>query len=332
MKSNEARIKKRAAIISLVIGLGMFVAKMSAYLITNSAAIFSDALESVVHIAATAMALFSIYLSLEPADESHPYGHGNIEYFSAGLEGLLIIIAAIAIIYNAVVDFIFGITLKELDSGFMIILAAGIVNLFLGLYLIRIGKSTNSLTLAADGKHVLTDSYTSLAVVIGLFFVLLTDYVYLDPIVAIFVALNIIFTGYKLIRESVSGLMHETDTDMLNRIAEKIRLVKKEYWVDVHHLRFWKSGEKVFIDMHLVLPFFFTIKESHEEDYFLDSEIKAISKNAEIKIHLDYCVSELCRYCSYSKCTERSEEKREELNWSTESMTGLPIVKIHEDD
>lgn len=332
MKSYEARIKKRAAIISLVVGLGMFAAKMSAYLITNSAAIFSDALESVVHIAATSMALFSIYLSLEPADESHPYGHGNIEYFSAGLEGLLIIIAAIAIIYNAVVDFIFGITLNQLDSGFMIILAAGIVNLFLGLYLIRVGKNTNSLTLVADGKHVLTDSYTSLAVVIGLFFVLLTDYVYLDPIVAIFVALNIIFTGYKLIRESVGGLMHETDTDMLNRIAEKIRIVKKDYWVDVHHLRFWKSGERVFIDMHLVLPFFFTIKESHDEDYYLDSAIKEISKNAEIKIHLDYCVPELCKYCSYSQCAERSEAKREELKWSTESLTGQPIVKIHDDD
>ncbi len=332
MKQHEAKIKKRAAIISLVIGLGMFVFKMGAYMITNSAAIFSDALESVVHIAATSMALFSIYLSLEPADDSHPYGHGNIEYFSAGLEGLLIIIAAAAIIYNAAHAFIVGIVLEELDLGFWIILFAGVVNFFLGFFLINTGKRTNSLTLVADGRHVLTDSITSLAVVVGLLLVLLTDYVILDPVVAILIAFNIIFTGYKLIRESVGGLMHETDTEMLNEIVVKIGSIKKNYWVDVHHLRFWKSGERIFIDMHLVLPFFFTIKQSHDEDSFLDSAIKEISKNAEIKIHLDYCLPDLCKYCSYKECSERSELKTKTLDWSASRLTGKPIVKIHEDD
>ncbi|MFO7444943.1 MAG: cation diffusion facilitator family transporter, partial [Ignavibacteriaceae bacterium] len=200
---NDFALKRKAALISLFVGMGMFVAKMGAYLLTGSAAIFSDAAESVVHILATSMALYSIILSSKPADDSHPYGHGNVEYFSAAVEGLLIIAAALFIIYKSVLDIITVPVLKQLDIGVLIVAAAGGVNLFLGLYLLRTGKRTNSLTLIADGKHVLTDSYTSIGVIIGVLLVMITGYVILDPLFAIGVAVNILFTGYKLIRESV---------------------------------------------------------------------------------------------------------------------------------
>ncbi|MDP2037924.1 MAG: cation diffusion facilitator family transporter, partial [Ignavibacteria bacterium] len=226
--------KKKAAWISLIVGGFMFVSKISAYLLTGSSAIFSDAAESVVHVAATSMALYSIYLSSQPADENHLYGHGNVEYFSAGVEGLLIIIAAITIIYTSGHDLIFGVQTQQLGIGTTIIAVAGVVNLALGLFLVKKGKQTNSLTLVADGKHVLTDSYTSIGVVVGLILVLITGFNLLDPIIAILVALNILYTGYKLIRESIGGLMHETDKETLALIVNKINEVKKDYWIDLH--------------------------------------------------------------------------------------------------
>jgi len=202
-RNDQLNLRKKAAIISMTIGIGMFITKMTAYFITGSVAIFSDAAESVVHVAATGMALFSIILSSKPADESHLYGHGNVEYFSAGVEGFLIVLAAGFIIYQAILDIIAGPTLESLSIGVIFISAAGVVNLGLGYYLIRTGKKTNSLTLVADGKHVLTDAITSIGVIVGITLVIITDFVLLDPILAIIVALNILFTGYKLIRESI---------------------------------------------------------------------------------------------------------------------------------
>ena len=259
-------IKKRAAIISLSIGIGMFIFKMGAYFITGSSAIFSDAAESVVHVMATGMALFSIILSSKPADESHPYGHGNVEYFSAGIEGLLIVIAAIFIIYESTLSIINGPELKQLGIGAIIITIASTVNLLLGNYLIRTGKKTNSLTLVADGKHVLTDSITSFGVIAAVVLVIITNIILLDPIIAIIVALNILFTGYKLIRESIGGLMNEANPITFKKLSDSLVNMKKDYWIDIHELRFWQSGDKVFIDFHLILPYYFNIKQTHEEE------------------------------------------------------------------
>ena len=221
------KLKKKTGLISLLVGLGMFAGKITAYFITDSNAIFSDAAESVVHVAATAMVLYSIYLSTKPPDKSHLYGHGNIEYFSAGIEGFLIILAAFTIIYTAVQDILTGITLQKLNIGTYIIGTAGLLNVLLGIYLLKQGKKTNSLALVADGKHVLTDSYTSIGVVIGLILVMITDIRLFDPVIAIIVAANILFTGYKLMRESFGELMNETDTELLQSITKKLNNLRK---------------------------------------------------------------------------------------------------------
>ncbi|MEW6703074.1 MAG: cation diffusion facilitator family transporter, partial [Bacteroidota bacterium] len=313
--------------ISLVVGIGMFTAKISAYFLTGSSAIFSDAAESVVHVAATSMALFSIYLSAKPADKSHLYGHGNIEYFSAGMEGLLIVIAAITIVYFSVEDMIKGVTTKSLDVGTLIIATAGVINLFLGFFLVRKGKETNSLTLTADGKHVLTDSYTSIGVVIGLVLVLTTGFVIIDPLIAIAVALNILYTGSKLIRESIGGLMNETDTEILHRIVAALQSMKKEFWIDIHHLRFWKSGERVFVDFHLILPYYFSIKQSHLEEEAVEKKLLEIFPASGVKIHMDYCKENVCKYCDLQNCDERQEPKSIQFNWDTEKFLGEPIYQ-----
>jgi cation diffusion facilitator family transporter len=317
--------KKKAAWLSLIIGIGMFVAKMAAYILTGSSAIFSDAAESVVHVAATSMALYSIYLSAKPADENHLYGHGNIEYFSAGIEGLLILIAAITIIYYSVHDIIEGVKTQRLDIGTMIIAAAGIINLFLGLFLVRKGKLTNSITLIADGKHVLTDSYTSIGVVIGLVLVLFTKFLLLDPLMAILVASNILYTGFKLVRESIGGLMNETDAQTLEKLSALLRRIKKSYWIDIHHLRFMKSGDRIFVDFHLILPFYFSVKESHLEENYTEEYLLSEFPNSGVRIHMDYCKDETCKFCEHEECKFRKEPKSVNHTWSISSMIGNPI-------
>ncbi|PKL88558.1 MAG: cation diffusion facilitator family transporter [Ignavibacteriae bacterium HGW-Ignavibacteriae-2] len=326
----QNKIKFRAAVISLVIGFILFIGKIVAYYLTNSSAIFSDAAESVVHIIATGLVLFSIYLSNKPPDRSHFYGHGNIEYFSAGFEGFLIICAATIIIYSAVLDLIHGASPENLDIGTLIVGAAGVINIFLGYYLIDQGKKTNSIALVADGKHVLTDAVTSIGVIVGLVLIIFTNFYILDQIVAIIVALNIVYTGYKLIRESIGELMNETDKQLLADLSEILRKIKKNYYIDLHHLRFWKSAERVFIDFHLTIPFYFSIKQSHLEDEYISRILKTQFPDSEVRIHMDYCGAELCKFCDYMECQERSFEKSDTVEWSVDKLLGNPInLKQH---
>jgi len=323
-------LKRKAALISLILSVILFIGKLVAYFITGSAAIFSDASESVVNIFATSMALYSIILSSKPADESHLYGHGNIEFFSAGVEGVLIFLAAIIIIYQAVTDLLRGPELESLNIGVMIIAVTGGINFLLGFYLVKTGKKTNSLTLIADGKHILTDSITSVGVVIGIILVMLTDIIILDPIVAIIVALNIMGTGYKLIRVSIGGLMIETDPELLQKISTILSDMRKEYWIDLHELRYWKSGDRLFIDFHLILPYYFTIEQTHKEEKEIDEKLQEAFINSQLKIHFDYCVTELCRFCGYEKCPERKENRSIDFDWDAKKLAGDAVFKIHQ--
>jgi cation diffusion facilitator family transporter len=281
-----------------------------------------------VHIAATSMALYSIVLSAKPADESHPYGHGNVEYFSAGAEGFLIVLAAGVIIYEAVNDLIAGPELQSLSIGVLFIGAAGLVNMALGYYLVRAGKRTDSLTLRADGKHVLTDAATSIGVIVGIGLVILTDYTFFDPIVAILVAINIVFTGYRLVRESIGGLMMETDPILLQKLSDLLVSIKEEYWIDLHELRYWKSGDMTFIDFHLILPYYFTIEQSHKEEKRIEAELEKEFPNSQIKIHFDFCNFDLCKFCNYQKCDVRKEEKNINFDWNLDKLAGNAVYKI----
>jgi cation diffusion facilitator family transporter len=294
-------------ILSFAIGLLMFVMKSGAFLITHSAAILSDAMESVVHVIATGFALYSVILAGRPADARHPYGYGKVEYFSAGVEGTLIVIAAIAICYEAIRDIINGPAVRSLEIGTWVIAAAGTINLLLGLYLVRTGKRTGSLTVVADGKHVLTDSYTSIGVCFGLALVWFTGIVLIDPIIAILVALNILFTGYHLVSESVRGLMNVTDPETLRRTVEAINRVRTEEMIDVHRLRAWSAGEARFIDFHLTLPHFLRIDEAHEIQHMVHDAIsEEFGGHADVMVHLDACRESWCACCGRLDCDSRS--------------------------
>src|SRR4030095_12045110 len=320
MNPPEISIKKRAALISLIIGFLMFFGKVGAYILTCSAAVLSDALESVVHVIATSFAFYSLLLSTKPPDTEHPYGHGKVSFFSAGFEGALIIIAAFSIIFYAIRDIIYGREISSLDTGAAIITAASVINLILGWYLINVGRKTKSIVLVADGKHVLTDSVTSFGAVAALILVLITDIKLFDPIIAIILAINILWTGKDLVRASIGGLMNEQDKQIINDIASLMNEHRKSnpYWIDLHRLRYWKSGDRFMVDFHLTVPYYSTVEECHKELQKLESLLKTNldTEDLELLIHLDPCKNNFCKICRHHTCPVRFEEQKQDVIWN----------------
>ena len=215
-------LRLRAALLSLVIGALLLAIKLGAWALTGSTAVLSDALESIVNVIAAGFAVYSVHLSRKPPDLDHPYGHGKIEFLSAGFEGGLIFVAGGLIIFEATRRLVVGVALARLSEGIGLVAFAAVVNLILGLYLIRTGKKTHSLTLVADGKHLLTDVYTSAATAAALAVVLLTGWRWIDPAFAIVAALNILRIGLGLMREAVGGIMDEADPEDLKIVAEAL--------------------------------------------------------------------------------------------------------------
>jgi len=331
--ARTVRARKLAGAISLAVGFIMLGLKMGGFLLTGSTAILSDALESVVHVVATGFALFSVVLAAQPPDRSHPYGHGKIEFFSAGFEGALIIIAAAAIIYEAVPAFFKGPTLQKLDVGLVVVASAGVINLFLGLYLIRVGKRTRSLTLEADGKHVLTDSYTSLGVLVGLALVMWTGWTILDPLVAVAVALNIVWTGGRLIFHSVRGLMDAAEPDVLEDAIEVLRNNRLAGWIDVHRLRILRMGDFHHLDLHLTVPRFWDIGRGHEEQELLEELLdQQLPGTSEASIHLDPCVDACCGFCGYEPCPIRVRPCEARREWTLTSAVAPASYLDHDND
>jgi cation diffusion facilitator family transporter len=260
--------------LSFAFGIIMLAIKWYAYKITGSSAILSDAVESIVHIIGVGFAVFSLWLSLQPADAKHTYGHDKINYFSAGVEGGLIVLAAFYIIYISVNRLIIGVELSNIDQGTYFTLSASVINLFLGLFIVWKGKKTNSLILIANGKHVLTDSWTSFGVVGGLFLTWITGWLPFDPIVAILAASNIMWSGGKLVRQASAGLMDEGDEKIgetiRNLLDEKIKGTYSEY----HELRYRESGNVIWVELHLLFPKNTTLEDSHRFATEIENSIK----------------------------------------------------------
>lgn len=282
------RNQRTAMRLSLAIGFLMLLMKTYAYAITRSAAILSDAAESVIHVLAVSFAAYSLWLSSKPADKNHPYGHDRIGFFSAGFEGAMIMIAALYIIYEAVYKWIHGLALEQLEIGISFIVAATIINGILGGYLVYLGKKHHSIILEANGKHVLTDSWTSLGVIAGLILVMLTDWLPFDPIIALLVALNILLSGFRLMRRSIGGLMDEADPDVDRRLREILKKETDRYGVEFHQLRHRNAGDKLMIEFHLLFNREKSVAVAHEEATLIEKSVKdAFPIQAEVITHLE---------------------------------------------
>jgi len=254
---------RKAMWLSLLVGLGMLAAKCVAWWLTGSAAILSDAIESVIHVLAVGFAAYSFNLGARPANTHFPFGYERIAFFSAGFEGALIILAALSIIYSAVHKWLTGLELERLGSGTLIIAGAGLVNALLGWHLIRTGRRANSIILEANGKHVLTDSWTSLGVIAGLVLVLTTGWRPFDPIFAIGVALNILGSGGKLVWRSVAGLMDYAHPEIDRRLTQAMDKLCRELGIEYHELRCRHTGYRLIVMVHLLFSFETPIGRAH---------------------------------------------------------------------
>jgi cation diffusion facilitator family transporter len=266
--------QKRAIVLSLFVGLLMLVGKSYAYAITNSAAIFSDAAESVIHVFAVAFAAFSLWLSIKPADVNHPYGHEKISYFSAGMEGMMIVMAAFYIIYEASMKWLGGLAIQNLGTGTLYTAAATTINAILGGYLVWQGKRTKSFILIANGKHVLTDSWTSFGVIVGLLLTIWTGWLPFDPLLAILVAINILWSGGTLIRQSVGGLMDEGDPEVERQLRHALDEETQQRGLWYHELRHRQSGASLWVEVHLLFPKGSLIEEAHWKATEIEAAIK----------------------------------------------------------
>jgi cation diffusion facilitator family transporter len=274
--------------LSLVVGLAMLIGKTAAYFMTHSSAIFSDAAESVVHVIAVGFATFSLRLSTKSAAPQFLYGYERITFFSAGFEGAMIVVAAIAILIEAIRKWIAGLQLEHLGTGTLLVLVAGIVNAGLGFYLLRMGRRTNSLILEADGKHVLTDSWTSFGVVGGLGLVLLTHWKPLDPLVAIAVAANILWSGGRLVWHSAVGLLDYSDPKAGRKIRDKLDTICSELSIEYHGVRFRTTGYRQIIEVHLLFPHLTSVSEAHRLATILEERLPVeLGMPAEVMTHLE---------------------------------------------
>jgi cation diffusion facilitator family transporter len=306
MASAEERVRLRGGLVSLTVGTALLGVKYAAYLWTGSAAVLSDALESIINVIAALFALGSIVFAGRPADRGHPYGHGKIEYFSAVFEGGLIAFAAFLIVVYALRDLARGPSVDDVGIGMALTAGAGAVNAALGWYLLRTGRQAQSLVLVADGHHVLSDFWTSAGVVLGLILVRTTGYAWLDPAVALVLGVNLAITGGRLVRTAAGGLLDEEDGGLLASLVNGFNVVRTPGIIRIHGLRAIRSGRFTHVDAHLIVPEFWTVEEAHESsDAFADRVIASCDIQGEIIFHTDPCRRAFCVHCDVPDCPVR---------------------------
>ncbi|REC80260.1 cation diffusion facilitator family transporter [Chryseobacterium elymi] len=305
-------------------GLILFVGKIIAWKLTNSDAVFSDAMESVVNVISAFMGLYSLHLAAKPKDEDHPYGHGKVEFVTAGIEGALIAIAGIMIIYEGVNSLVVGKTLSKIDLGIWIIAATAVVNYLLGYISIKKGQAENSLVLVSSGKHLQSDTITTLGVVISLVIVYFTKIYWLDSVVALIFGFYIIYVGYKIVRKSLSGIMDEQDPDLLNQIIRVLEENRKIEWIDVHNMKIQQFGANLHIDAHITLPWYYSLREAHNE---MEKMILLLAKNTkrsvEFNFHMDDCKTVSCPVCQIKDCPVREKDFVKRVEWTPENVTSI---------
>lgn len=311
----------RLQLVILSIGGLLMAAKFTAYFITHSNTILTDALESIVNIAAGGLGVYSLYLAAKPRDKEHPYGHGKVEFLSASVEGTLIVATGLMMVVKSIQNFFEPSQLSNLDIGLYITSGAGLVNYLLGWRLEKQGKQNNSMTLVASGKHLKSDAYTTIGILAGLLVIVITRLLWLDNLVAALLGVFIGYTGIKILRQSVAGIMDEADNDLLVSIIEILNKNRTENLIDVHNMRIIKYGSQLHIDCHITLPWYFTIAEAHEEIAAIDDLInRHYPQGVEFFIHTDGCIEQSCKICSKTNCKVRKHLHETTVEWDLHNV------------
>lgn len=328
MLSKTNKMKITTMRITLFISIILMVIKFIAYGITDSNAILTDALESIINVVAGVFALYSIYYASKPKDKDHPYGHGKMESLSAGFEGGLILIAGLSIMGKATYDFFHPHPLNDVDLGTIITAVAGIVNMGMGMYLIKKGEKHNSVLMVADGKHLLTDTVSSAGLVVGLIIIYFTKIYWIDNLLALIFGAVILLMGYKLVKESVTNLLDEADYKKLNHLITILNKNRIPNWIDMHNLRILKYGGELHIDCHITLPYYDTLEATHKQVDAVETLLQQHTEGeVEFFIHSEPCDFESCPICSIADCPVRKTACVKTHEWTMENL--LPDEKHH---
>lgn len=309
-RSADALERKRAGWISLVVAVAVLAGKLAVYYLTGSVAVYADALESLVNVAAAILLVTSLRIAAQPADRGHRYGHGKVEYFSAGIEGGLIVVAASLIAFEAVADLVRGASVNPSFDGLLLLAVVSGLNAWLSYYLIGVGRRTNSPALVADGMHVRTDVVTSAAVIFGLLAVRVTGWEVLDPLIALAAAANILREGWGLLQNATSGLMNAAPEQRVEPLIAALEAERPPSWIDVHDLRAFESGATLHLDLHLTVPRYISIEEAHDEHENVVARLRHDGDTVDALVHFDPCEPRHCSRCEMPECSLREAPSR----------------------
>ena len=319
---NEDIIKQKVQRVIVGCSVVLMAGKFAAFYLTNSVGILTDAMESIVNVVAGFISLYSLYQAALPKDAKHPFGRGKIELISASIEGILITIAGAFIIYEGVDRLFKPATIGKIDIGIIIIAAAGLVNYLLGWYSIRMGNKYDSIALVAGGKHLRSDTYSTIGLVVGLILLHVTSIQWIDGAMALVFGSIIIATGFGILRKTTANLMDEADKTYLEKMLHVVSEVRNPDWIDIHNLKMIKYGSYFYIDCDLTIPWYYTVEEGHGiSDEFEKVVYDHFSERITLSAHLDPCGEKHCDHCQVNDCPYRKGKFRAPLEYTLEELT-----------
>ena len=300
----------------------LFLIKITAWYLTNSVAILTDALEYTINVISGFVGLYSLYLSALPRDQNHPYGHGKVEFLSAAIEGTLMVVSSFLIIYEAIDNLRHPHQISKLDYGIFLVAFTALINYGMGYYAVLKGTKSSSLALIATGKHLQSDTYATVGIITGLILIFFLKYTWIDSIVAFVFALIIIVSGYRILRSSIAGIMDEADDDLLEKVIALFQSSRRENWIDLHNLRIIKYGGMLHLDCHLTVPWYLNINEAHLEiDELSKLVVNNFGESIELFVHTDGCLDFSCAICTKTDCPVRQHAFVKKIDWTVENVS-----------
>ncbi|HMH20734.1 MAG TPA: cation diffusion facilitator family transporter [Puia sp.] len=319
MQKSKENIRVQQWVVAVAIIL--FTLKIIAYYLTQSVAILTDALESTVNVIAGVIGLYSLWVAAKPRDVDHPYGHGKAEFLSAAVEGSLVIMAGLIVIYEAIINLIHPHAIQKLDKGIILVAITAIINFVVGAICIHKGRRNQSMALIASGKHLQTDTYSTAGIILGLIIILKTGLLWVDAVVSIIFAGIILYTGYQILRSSIAGIMDEADLQLLNKMIAYLNKRRRANWIDMHNLRVIKYGGLLHVDCHLTVPWYLNVNEAHAEIDALTSMIRSeFGEAMEFFVHSDGCLDFSCMICTKDDCQVRKHAFEEKIEWTLQNL------------
>jgi cation diffusion facilitator family transporter len=316
-EKQNLQVQKWVASVSVL----LLVIKIIAYYTTHSVSILTDALESIVNVAAGFIGLYSLYVAAKPRDTDHPYGHGKAEFISAAIEGTMILAAGTLIMYKGIQNLIHPAGLSKIDFGILLVSTTAVINFVMGYFCLRVGKKNNSLALVASGKHLQSDTLSTIGIIAGLVLLYFTGYKWIDSAVALAFGVFIIITGYRIVRSSIAGIMDEADIKLLTRMVEVLNENRRDNWVDMHNLRVIKYGSVLHLDCHLTVPWYLDVNQAHAEiDALAELVRKEFGETLELFVHSDGCLAFQCHICQKQDCPVRQHTFEHRITWTLENV------------